>query len=68
MLTVPCANEHSTKSLIYGKLIKMNKVLLILCFILVSKIGFTETLGQKAYPNDPVSQKIVDEQDWGLEQ
>ena len=42
----------------------MNKALLILCLILVSKIGFTETLGQKAYPNDPVSQKIVDEQSW----
>ena len=42
----------------------MNKTLLLLIFVLISKIGFAETLGQKAYPNDPRSQKIVDEQSW----
>lgn len=43
---------------------RMNKILLILFFFLIPKIGFTETLGQKAYPNDVRSQKIVDEQSW----
>ena len=43
----------------------MNKKLLIVIILLLSSsITFAETVGQRAYPNDKVSQKMVDEESW----
>ena len=40
------------------------KFFIFLISFLFSAILFAETVGQRAYPNDKVSQKMVDEESW----
>ncbi len=40
------------------------KFFIFLISFLFSTILFAETVGQRAYPNDKVSQKMVDEESW----